>query len=154
RKCAQIDDLVLSQIGYGDATGMQCADHGGKSGLIVAREGGDDEQIDRLMLRDVRYVADKQSHETPFASVADNEFIKKSPLTSPVRAYLASGKEALSPVPPPLRTARAPFDASSSSIEQRPLRYDPVQLHRPTTPLPGRGCPNGLGVHIRVTTAV
>jgi hypothetical protein len=31
----------------------------------------------------------------------------------------------LSPAPPPLRTARAPFDASSSSIEQRPYEIRP-----------------------------
>src|SRR5207248_8239231 len=36
-----------------------------------------------------------------------------------------SGKEVLSPAPPPLRTARAPFDASSSSIEQRPCEIRP-----------------------------
>jgi hypothetical protein len=30
-----------------------------------------------------------------------------------------SGKEVLSPAPPPLRTGRAPFNASGSSIEQR-----------------------------------
>jgi hypothetical protein len=40
------------------------------------------------------------------------------------------------PAPPPLRTARAPFNAYSSSIRQRFL--------------PERGCPIGLGVNLSV----
>ena len=57
------------------------------------------------------------------------------------------------PAPPPLRTARAPFDACSSSIEQRPCEIRPGRLRRPTTPLTGRGCPIGLGVNLDVTAA-
>src|SRR5262249_15602983 len=34
-----------------------------------------------------------------------------------------------------------------------PARYDPVRLRRPTTPLPGRGYPSGLGGNLSVTTA-
>jgi len=34
-----------------------------------------------------------------------------------------------------------------------PARYDPARLRRPTTPLTGRGCPIGLGVHLSVTAA-
>src|SRR3954469_24773038 len=35
---------------------------------------------------------------------------------------LGSGKEVLSPAPPPLRTVRAPCDAYGSSLHQRPSR--------------------------------
>ena len=52
-------------------------------------------------------------------------------------ATLRSGKEVLSPAPPPLRTARAPFDASSSSIEQRPCEI------RPSTAPPADDTPYG-----------
>src|SRR5262245_18508077 len=34
-----------------------------------------------------------------------------------------------------------------------PARYDRARLRRPTTPLPGRGCPIGLGVNLSVTAA-
>jgi hypothetical protein len=34
-----------------------------------------------------------------------------------------------------------------------PARYDPVRLRRPTTPLPGRGRPIGLGADLSVTAA-
>src|SRR5262249_1562033 len=37
----------------------------------------------------------------------------------PLKLSGGSGKEILLPAPPPLRTARAPFDACSSSIDQR-----------------------------------
>jgi len=35
-----------------------------------------------------------------------------------------------------------------------PARYDPARLRRPTTPLPGRGRPIGLGADLSVTAAV
>ncbi len=35
-----------------------------------------------------------------------------------------------------------------------PARYDPARLRRPTTPLPRRGCPIGLGANLSVTAAV
>jgi hypothetical protein len=37
-----------------------------------------------------------------------------------------SGKEALLPAPPPLRTVRAPFKAHGSSLSKRPLLGDAV----------------------------
>ena len=43
---------------------------------------------------------------------------------------------------------------AAQASNNAPARYDPVRLHRPTTPLPGHGCPNGLGVNLSVTTAV
>src|SRR5436190_13736585 len=65
-----------------------------------------------------------------------------------------SGKEALSPAPPPLRTARAPFDASSSSIEQRPCEIRPgAAPPADDTPSTGRGCPIGLGANLDITEA-
>jgi hypothetical protein len=36
---------------------------------------------------------------------------------------VGSGKEVLLPAPPPLRTGRAPFDASGSSMEQRTVKH-------------------------------
>src|SRR5262249_10242672 len=50
------------------------------------------------------------------------ELVQRLPHSEALRQ---SGKEVLSPAPPPLRTARAPFDASSSSIEQRPCEIRP-----------------------------
>ena len=37
-----------------------------------------------------------------------------------------SGKEALLPAPPPLRTVRAPFKAHGSSLSERPFSDDAV----------------------------
>ena len=63
-----------------------------------------------------------------------------------------SGKEVLSPAPPPLRTGRAPFNASGSSIEQRlceirpgsapPAHDTPYETRSPHWPWgqPGRYC--------------
>src|SRR5215472_10328253 len=65
-----------------------------------------------------------------------------------------SGKEVLFPAPPPLRTGRAPFNASGSSIEQRLCAARPGRLRRPTTPLTRRGLPIGLGVDLDVTAPV
>ena len=65
-----------------------------------------------------------------------------------------SGKEALSPAPPPLRTARAPFDASSSSIEQRPCEIRPgAAPPADDTPSRTRLLP-WTGANLSVTTAV
>ena len=51
----------------------------------------------------------------------DRRTVRRPP---PVRATRArSGKEAALPSPPPLRTARAPFDASSSSMKQRVVKH-------------------------------
>jgi hypothetical protein len=61
---------------------------------------------------------------------------------------IRSGKEVLSPAPPPLRTGRAPFDSSGSSIEQRLCVARPSRFHRPSTPLTRRGLPIGLGVNL------
>jgi hypothetical protein len=66
--------------------------------------------------------------------------------------HAGSGKEVLSPAPPPLRTGRAPFNASGSSIEQRLCVARPGRLRRPTTPLTKRGLPIGLGVNLDGTT--
>jgi hypothetical protein len=60
----------------------------------------------------------------------------------------------LSPAPPPLRTGRAPFDASGSSIEQRLCVARPGRFHRPTIPLTRRGLPIGPGVNLDVTAPV
>jgi hypothetical protein len=46
------------------------------------------------------------------------------------------------------------FDACSSSIEQRLCEIRSGRFHRPTTPLPRRGCPIGLGVNLDVTVPV
>jgi len=46
--------------------------------------------------------------------------LSKSNTVSATPSCRTSGKEELLPTPPPLRTARAPFNASSSSIRQRP----------------------------------
>ena len=58
------------------------------------------------------------------------------------------------PAPPPLRTARAPFDASSSSIGQRPCEIRPgAAPPSHDTPSTGRGCLIGLENNLGVTTA-
>jgi hypothetical protein len=60
----------------------------------------------------------------------------------------------LSPAPPPLRSARAPFDASSSSIEQRPCEIRPdTASPADDTSLTGRGRLIGLEDNLGVTTA-
>ena len=65
-----------------------------------------------------------------------------------------SGKEVLSPAPPPLRTGRAPFDASSSSIEQRLYVARPASVPPAHDTPYGRGRPIGLGVNLDVTANV
>lgn len=42
---------------------------------------------------------------------------------------------------------------AAQASDNVPARYDPARLRRPTTPLPGRGGPLGLGVHLSVTAA-
>src|SRR5262249_47928176 len=49
---------------------------------------------------------------------------------SPAGSLLWSGKEVLLPAPAPLRTARAPFDASSSSMKQRAVKHAVTLLGR------------------------
>src|SRR5215204_5321358 len=43
---------------------------------------------------------------------------------------------------------------AAQALNDVPARYDPARLRRPTTPLPGRGCPLGLGAHLSITEAV
>jgi hypothetical protein len=43
---------------------------------------------------------------------------------------------------------------AAQALNDVPTRYDPARLRRPTTPLPRRGCPIGLGVNLSVTEAV
>src|SRR3954453_7361786 len=43
---------------------------------------------------------------------------------------------------------------AAQASDDAPARYDPARLRRPTTPLTGRGRPNGLGADLSVTTAV
>src|SRR5262249_47210411 len=66
-----------------------------------------------------------------------------------------SGKVVLLPAPPPLRTARAPFDACSSSIGQRHCEIRPgAAPPSHDTPSTGRGCLLGLEGKLVVTAAV
>jgi hypothetical protein len=51
-------------------------------GFIVIREGRDNEQINRLTLRDIRHIANKKLHEALCTSVADDDLIKKAHLSS------------------------------------------------------------------------
>src|SRR5690242_14901833 len=43
---------------------------------------------------------------------------------------------------------------AAQALNDVPTRYDPARLRRPTTPLPRRGCPIGLGDNLSVTVAV
>jgi hypothetical protein len=43
---------------------------------------------------------------------------------------------------------------TAQASDNAPAEYEPARLRRPTTPLPERGCPLGLGVNLSVTTTV
>jgi hypothetical protein len=43
---------------------------------------------------------------------------------------------------------------AAQALNNVPARYDRARFHRPTTPLPRRGCPIGLGVNLDVTVPV
>lgn len=63
--------------------------------LVVVRKGGNDEQIDRLVFRNIRNVANKELYEAFFASVADDDFIEELHLTSPLSARVGQSMTAV-----------------------------------------------------------